>query len=289
MDPYLEAQGRWRDLHARLITYSGDALSQVLPENYVAQIEQQVRLVSPEAVTAVLYPDLLVGHGSETAPPPVRAQGAGTLTIEPVTVPLLKGELEEVRDTWIEIVRLPDLEFVTVIEILSPANKTGAGRVEYLDKRDGLIDQSVNLVVLDLLSGGRRLPMKKPMPAGDYFALVARAERRPDCDVYAWSIRQPLPTIPIPLNVPDSDLLLNLFVLEEPEQGKVEARNDLATVEIFRPGQDLDIGRRRVDVDLPYRGANDPKSPTPTTLAGIFIEQPGEPVGDVALVGSHWR
>jgi hypothetical protein len=107
MDPYLEAQGRWRDLHARLITYSGDALSQVLPENYVAQIEEQVRLVSPEAVTAVLYPDLLVGHGSKTARPPVRAEGAATLTIEPVTVPLLKGELEEVRDTWIEIVRLP--------------------------------------------------------------------------------------------------------------------------------------------------------------------------------------
>jgi len=210
MDPYVEAQGRRRDLHASLITYSRDALSEVLPENYVAQIEEQIRLVSPEAVTAVLYPDVLVASEPKAAPPPVRAFGAGTLTIEPVTVPLLKGELEEVRDTWIEIVRLPDLELVTVIEILSSAKKTGAGRVEYLDKRDGLIDQPVNLVELDLLSGGRRLPMKKPMPAGDYFALVARAERRPDCDVYAWSIRQPVPTIPIPLKVPDPDVSLNL-------------------------------------------------------------------------------
>jgi Protein of unknown function (DUF4058) len=52
--------------------------------------------------------------------------------------------------------------------------------------------------------------MKKPMPSGDYYALVARAERRPNCDVYAWSIRQPLPTIPIPLKALDSDVRLNL-------------------------------------------------------------------------------
>jgi hypothetical protein len=52
--------------------------------------------------------------------------------------------------------------------------------------------------------------MKKPMPTGDYYALVARAQRRPNCDVYAWSIRQPLPTIPIPLKVRDADVSLNL-------------------------------------------------------------------------------
>ena len=78
--------------------------------------------------------------------------------------------------------------------------------MEYLDKRDQYIDLPVNLVELDLLVGGRRLPMKKPMPSGDYYALVARAQRRPDCDVYAWSIRQPLPTIPIPLKGLDFDV-----------------------------------------------------------------------------------
>ena len=57
MDRYLEAQGLWRDLHVRLITYFGDELGKVLPENYVARIEEQIRLVSPEGVTAVLYPD----------------------------------------------------------------------------------------------------------------------------------------------------------------------------------------------------------------------------------------
>jgi hypothetical protein len=68
----------------------------------------------------------------------------------------------------------------------------------------------VNLVELDLLLGGRRLPMKRPMPPAGYYALVARAERRPDCEVYALSVRRPLPTIPIPLKAPDPEVGLDL-------------------------------------------------------------------------------
>jgi hypothetical protein len=36
------------------------------------------------------------------------------------------------------------------------------------------------------------------------------ATRRPDCDVYAWSIRQPLSKIRIPLLAPDPDITLDL-------------------------------------------------------------------------------
>jgi len=131
-------------------------------------------------------------------------------TLQPVTIPLLKGDVEEIHDTWIEIRNLPELDLVTVIELLSPTNKTGVGRVEYLDKRDQYIDFPVNLVELDLFVSARRLPMKKPMPTGDYYALVARAQQRPDCDVYAWSIRQALPTIPIPFKGLDSDVKLDV-------------------------------------------------------------------------------
>ncbi|MBX6316783.1 MAG: DUF4058 family protein, partial [Isosphaeraceae bacterium] len=102
---------------------------------------------------------------------------------------------------------------VTVIEVLSPTNKTGSGREEYLEKRRELIDRPVNLVELDLLLGGRRLPMAEPLPPGDYYALVSRAERRPQAEVYAWTIRQPLPTIPIPLRPPDPDVPLDLAAI----------------------------------------------------------------------------
>ena len=35
-------------------------------------------------------------------------------------------------------------------------------------------------------------------------------ERRPDCEVYAWTLRDPLPRIPIPLLALDPDVVLDL-------------------------------------------------------------------------------
>jgi hypothetical protein len=99
---------------------------------------------------------------------------------------------------------------VTVIEILSPTNKSGLGRGEYLHKRRQFLDQPVHLVEIDLLLRGLRLPMGAALPPGDYFALVSRLERRDTSDVYAWSVRRLLPTIPIPLAQPDPDVSLDL-------------------------------------------------------------------------------
>jgi hypothetical protein len=48
--------------------------------------------------------------------------------------------------------------------------------------------------------------MARPMPPGDCFAVVARSERRPMADVFAWGLRSPLPTVPVPLAAPDPDV-----------------------------------------------------------------------------------
>ncbi len=119
-------------------------------------------------------------------------------------------EVREVRDTWIEIRRLPDERLVTAIEILSPTNKGSSGLTEYLDKRHRLRTQGVNLVEIDLLIAGRRLPMAKPLPPGHFFTIVSRASKSEIGDVYAWSIQRPLPRIPIPLEDPDPDVFLDL-------------------------------------------------------------------------------
>jgi hypothetical protein len=163
----------------------------------VARVDEQIRLVGPEGVIAVVRPDVICYREGPSAP---RAPGLGGVAVlEPVSVPLLKEDLEEVRDIWIEVRRLPDLAVVTVIEILSPSNKAGVGRLDDLDKRAERIDRPVHLVEIDLLLGGHRLPMARPLPPGDYYGFVARSERRPDCDVYAWTVRDPLPSLPIPL------------------------------------------------------------------------------------------
>ena len=118
--------------------------------------------------------------------------------------------LIEVRDVWIEILRLPKRTPIAVIEVLSPTNQIGDGAVEYLQKRRMTIKQKVHLVEFDFLLGGHRLPMDQALPRGDSYALVARADQRPDCDVYAWTIHDPLPRIPIPLLAPDPDVILDL-------------------------------------------------------------------------------
>ena len=209
IDPYIEAQGHWPDFHAGFLTYLRDILDERLPETYVAHLEEQVHLVKmPRESLAVIRPDLVVLRDPEVAPGRHELGGVGTLV--PVSIPLETGLVEEVRDTRIEVLRVPELSLVTVVELLSPSNKTGAGRAEYLEKRLALVDQPIHIVELDFLLGGRRLPMRGPLPFGNAYAFVSRSGRRPACDVYAWTIRDPLPTIPLPLSEPDPDVPLDL-------------------------------------------------------------------------------
>jgi hypothetical protein len=209
MDPYLESQGFWRDFHTTLLTYGRRALTAVLPRHYAALIEEQISLVDLSQEAQHSYrPDVAVIRGK-----PGAAQHGGrgvSATLEPITLPLALEDLEKIHHRWIEIKRLPDLSLVTVIEILSPTNKIGSGRTEYVEKRNQWLRQPVNVVEVDLLLGGHRLPMRGALPAGDCYALVSRSGRQPDCDVSAWSIRRALAEIPIPLADPDSDITLDL-------------------------------------------------------------------------------
>jgi hypothetical protein len=132
-------------------------------------------------------------------------------TLEPVEVPFATA-VDEVRDTWVEIRRLPDERLVTAIEVLSPTNKGSSGMEDYLRKRLRLWNERVNLVEIDLLIAGRRMPMGGPLPPGDCYA-VLRAGRPELADVFAWSIRRPLPMIPVPLDPPDPDVAIDLAAL----------------------------------------------------------------------------
>src|SRR5262249_44432312 len=112
--------------------------------------------------------------------------------------------------TYIEILHRPDRSLVAVLELLSPCNKEEPGYSAYLAKRNAVLRHKVHLVELDLLLRGNRLPLSEPLPPGHYYALIARADRRPDCQVYAWTVQQRLPPIPIPLADSDPDVWIDL-------------------------------------------------------------------------------
>lgn len=57
--------------------------------------------------------------------------------------------------------------------------------------------------------------MRRPLPPGEHFAIVSRYHSRPDAEVYAWTLKSPLPVIRVPLRAPDPDLILDLPAVYE--------------------------------------------------------------------------
>jgi hypothetical protein len=109
----------------------------------------------------------------------------------------------EIRDT-------ANRQLVTAIEVLSPTNKRGEGRQEYLAKRRRLLLSTAHLLEIDLLRHGHRVPMQKSLPAAPYFIFLSRAEKRPMTEIWPVSIKAPLPVVPVPLLPGDQDVALDL-------------------------------------------------------------------------------
>lgn len=212
MDPYLESPAYWQDFHATFVPALREQINAVLPDHYVARIEEEVVLLQPEAAKRHARPDVLVDRD-----PLAPSGGGGSLSPGGAAVAQLAPEtlhnvvhLDPHTQTEIRILHLPHREVVTVVEVLSPTNKDGDGRGIYIEKRNRLLHRSINVVELDLLRAGRRIELVEPLPPGHYYALVSRADRRPECQVYTWTVRQPLPVIPIPLKAPEPDVKVDL-------------------------------------------------------------------------------
>jgi hypothetical protein len=129
---------------------------------------------------------------------------------------------EEVGQGYIEIRDASSgHRVVTVIEVLSPANKLpGEGQEKYLQKRRELRDARVSLVEIDLVRAGNR-PL--PVPVGNlppafrttYQIWVRRGWELLKVEIYRASLRERLPRIRIPLRQTDSDAPLDLQALME--------------------------------------------------------------------------
>lgn len=207
MDPFLEMQPYWSDFAPKFLTaISNELLARLLPR-YDVRIEEYVMLTEDDFQLHRYRPDVAVAATSAWKP-----LAGGVAVAEPV-----KGELEypayEPRtQRRLKIIHRPTQRLVTVIELLSPANKAaGEGGLDaYLEKRAELLSCQCHLVELDLLRGGERLPMAGPWPPGDYYAFIGRTGQRPRCEVIGWLLRAPLPAINIPLLPEDPELTLDL-------------------------------------------------------------------------------
>jgi hypothetical protein len=112
----------------------------------------------------------------------------------------------------IEVCEVAMQQLVTVIEILSPVNKR-PGHDAYVDdrrKRRDLLRSAVHLLEIDLLRGGERPPLQSPVQPAPYYVVLARADQRPNVDVWPVQLTDSLPLVPVPLLEPDPDAPLDL-------------------------------------------------------------------------------
>jgi hypothetical protein len=209
MDPYLEHPALWHGVHTRLIVALADQIGPMIKPRYIASVEDRVFI---ESADQERVPDVLVQKATQLLRAPSVHSGTSIATPLVVDVPQL-----EIREHYITILdRYRDLGVVTVIELVSPTNKAaGPGRDSYLAKQREIRDSECHLVEIDLLRRGSHVmsvpePYIKPAKPFDYLACVNRWPARNRFELYPCRLRNPLPTIGIPLADPDPDAPLSL-------------------------------------------------------------------------------
>ena len=216
MDPFIEGDD-WEDFHSNMITGIQSAIVPAVRPDYSVRTERRVYVEHPyEEAPILIRPDVAILRNPEANISLVETDlhftnpGEAVAMLAPVER-TLPGAVT-VEEKYLVIRRLDTNEVVTVIEVLSPSNKRqGAeGRQAYLDKREEILQSRTNLVEIDLLRGGQRLPTLEPLPTGDCYAFVCRTRPRRKADVYVWPLAHRLPTIPIPLSMGTREVSLDL-------------------------------------------------------------------------------
>jgi hypothetical protein len=224
MDPYIEASHVWEDFHHGLITEIMGAISAVLPERYVVRAGERTYVVlsarngEEEFLT---QPDVGVAQLRSGHHPGGPATAAATAVQEafqgqqgPITMRALVET--EYREGFLEIRQVqPERKLITCIEVVSPSNKRPGtpGWLQFTRKRQAYLEGAANFVEIDLLRGGRRMPMEDDWPDSPYYLLVSRKKEAPSCTVWQAYHHLPLPEIPIPLAAPDPDITVGFQTL----------------------------------------------------------------------------
>jgi hypothetical protein len=167
MDPFLETNPIFHELHTQILAEMQALLQPQLRPKYVARMERHLS-------------DCRVGEELDAD----------------------ELELRKQRRIVIYVQDRPRLA-VTGIELLSPGNRQprAVAQERYPEKRASALHGGLHWVEIDLLRGGARPPIPVPLPdTADYLSYVAQATPTGwNHLIYAWTLRERLPALPIPL------------------------------------------------------------------------------------------
>ncbi len=211
MDPFLERH--WQDVHSTFMVFAKQQLNRQLPSQLIARVEESLAVETDDGRVRVVYPDVSIA-----------VQSARSVVFEPEPSNVAVADPFEVvlpqtapPQRHLEIVDASSgNRIVTVIELLSPVNKTmPAGRAAYRKKQTEYIQGMVNLVEIDLLRCGEFV---LAMPEEDwpkehqapYKICIRRVERPWVAAGIGIQLQEKLPNIAIPLRSQDRDVVLEL-------------------------------------------------------------------------------
>lgn len=217
MDPYLEDPHVFPDLHNCMVNNLKETLQPSLPMPYFAAAGERMWV---EVTGRQIEPDISIsraGGGWDADEP-----GGVAVATPPRARPVLVSvPHDERREPFLEVYTRQDggERLVTVIEVLSPTNKTPGekGRGLYQRKQEELLDSQVNLVEIDLLRSGEHTTaapeariLRETGPF-DYHVCVRRFyDRLGDFHVYPIRLEEALPLIAIPLLAHDEPVTVDL-------------------------------------------------------------------------------
>jgi hypothetical protein len=119
---------------------------------------------------------------------------------------------EQHQEDYLEV-RQRDGGLVTLLDVVSPANKTtAAARAAYLEQRRAAREGRANVVEIDLVLQGQPTLdySREGLPDWDYAVTVTRAAHAEKHEIYSATLQKRLPRFRLPLAADDRDTVLDL-------------------------------------------------------------------------------
>jgi hypothetical protein len=175
MDPYLEDERHWTAFQHQFVACLYQILLPSLVDRYRARVAQRQYATEVPLFTSVIR--------------------------------------EEHVEEYVEIRQRGDSRLVTLVDVVSPANKlTPAGREAYLQTRRTARLTGASLVEIDLiLQGTPTLEYSRDgLPDWDYAVTVTRSTKPETYEIYTATLQKRLPKFRLPLAADDRDTVLDL-------------------------------------------------------------------------------
>ena len=210
VNPYMEQNFQWQGFHNNFLMQMEGILNANLPAEFAAYYEERVYIIPPNSISV---PDMMI------VPKQAKKdqRHGGTALLERTAPSGIVSIPDEVRESYIAIRTVEKGEaVVTVIELLSPSNKTsGKGRKEYLKKQNELLQSDTHLLEIDLLKQGLHTVatperVLKNQGKWDYLISLRRVSFERHFEFWVNQLNESLPLVGIPLTDGYPDFVLDL-------------------------------------------------------------------------------